>query len=170
MFGVPVVTLLVCFFHSHTRLRVRKTPGFPCALRFMRGTKDGTTRTNTSRERERVFQYLCHSGARGARARKPYSRFWLWVPDRTRLRLACPGRHQSAPRNDERERELQVHLPGLADEVDAKTVMLLLLHATEAGALVDAARGHQDALGPERHLFVAFLAGGADALLDQSAA
>src|SRR6202022_1065456 len=24
-FGVPVVTLLVCFFHSHTRLRVRSS-------------------------------------------------------------------------------------------------------------------------------------------------
>jgi hypothetical protein len=32
-FGEPVV-LLVCFLPLHTRLRVRKTPGFPCALRF----------------------------------------------------------------------------------------------------------------------------------------
>jgi hypothetical protein len=32
MFGVPVVSLLVCFFHSHTRLRVCKAPGIPCAL------------------------------------------------------------------------------------------------------------------------------------------
>jgi len=31
-FGVPVVTLLVCFLFLHTRLRVGKTPGIPCAL------------------------------------------------------------------------------------------------------------------------------------------
>jgi hypothetical protein len=35
--GVPVVTLLVCFFHSHTRLRVRQTPGIPCTLPFREG-------------------------------------------------------------------------------------------------------------------------------------
>ena len=28
----PVVTMLVCFFHLQTRLRVRSAPGFPCAL------------------------------------------------------------------------------------------------------------------------------------------
>jgi hypothetical protein len=31
-FGVPVVTCLRAFFTLHARLRVRKTPGFPCAL------------------------------------------------------------------------------------------------------------------------------------------
>jgi hypothetical protein len=31
-FGLPVVTLLVCSLFLHTRLRVRKTPGIPCAL------------------------------------------------------------------------------------------------------------------------------------------
>jgi hypothetical protein len=31
-FGVPVVTTLVCFFCLHTRLRVRRAPGIPCAL------------------------------------------------------------------------------------------------------------------------------------------
>jgi hypothetical protein len=36
MFGVPVVDLLVCFLFSHTRLRVRKTPGIPCALSIRR--------------------------------------------------------------------------------------------------------------------------------------
>ena len=34
----PVVTTLVCFFISHTRLRVQLAPGFPCALCSMRGT------------------------------------------------------------------------------------------------------------------------------------
>src|SRR5258708_21878757 len=30
--GVTVVTMLVCLFLSHTRLRVHWAPGFPCAL------------------------------------------------------------------------------------------------------------------------------------------
>jgi hypothetical protein len=30
--GVTVVTMLVCFFHSHARLRVHRAPGIPCAL------------------------------------------------------------------------------------------------------------------------------------------
>src|SRR5271169_516374 len=30
--GEPVVTMLVCFFNSHARLRVQRAPGFPCAL------------------------------------------------------------------------------------------------------------------------------------------
>src|SRR5215472_13361331 len=34
-FGVPVVTLLVCFFHSHTRLRVlAEHPAFPAPSDF----------------------------------------------------------------------------------------------------------------------------------------
>ena len=32
--GEPVVTMLVCFFNSHARLRVQRAPGFPCALYF----------------------------------------------------------------------------------------------------------------------------------------
>jgi hypothetical protein len=35
--GVTVVTILVCFFHSHARLRaLSKAPGIPCALRCRR--------------------------------------------------------------------------------------------------------------------------------------
>jgi hypothetical protein len=30
--GVTVVTTLVCFFISHTRLRAQRAPGVPCAL------------------------------------------------------------------------------------------------------------------------------------------
>src|SRR6266566_6868559 len=30
--GVTVVTMLVCFFHLHARLRVQRAPGIPCAL------------------------------------------------------------------------------------------------------------------------------------------
>jgi hypothetical protein len=31
---------LVCFLPLHTRLRVRKTPGLPCALRFRKRLRD----------------------------------------------------------------------------------------------------------------------------------
>src|ERR1700759_2889198 len=68
-----------------------------------------------------------------------------------------------------RRAALQIHLPGLADEIDAKAVMLLFLDAFEACALIDAARRDQDALRPQRHLPVAALAGPADALVDQCA-
>ena len=30
--GVTVVTMLVCFFHLHARLRAHRAPGIPCAL------------------------------------------------------------------------------------------------------------------------------------------
>jgi hypothetical protein len=30
--GVTVVTMLVCFFISHARLRAHQAPGIPCAL------------------------------------------------------------------------------------------------------------------------------------------
>ena len=33
--GGPVVTTLVCFLHLHTRLRVQRASGFPCALCFL---------------------------------------------------------------------------------------------------------------------------------------
>src|SRR5262249_40406439 len=48
--------------------------------------------------------------------------------------------------------------------------MLLFGDAAEADLLVDAARSDQDALGPQRHLAIAFFACGVDALLDQRAA
>jgi hypothetical protein len=32
--GVTVVTMLVCFFILHARLRARRAPGIPCALCF----------------------------------------------------------------------------------------------------------------------------------------
>src|SRR5260370_27511109 len=33
--GVTVVTILVCFFISHARLRAHRAPGIPCALCFL---------------------------------------------------------------------------------------------------------------------------------------
>ena len=44
VFGEPVVTVLVCFFISHARLRVHRAPGFPCALCFESDHFSGTTR------------------------------------------------------------------------------------------------------------------------------
>src|SRR5712672_1222627 len=35
--GVTVVTMLVCFFHLHARLRVHRAPGIPSALCYQRG-------------------------------------------------------------------------------------------------------------------------------------
>src|SRR5947199_10472277 len=39
--GVTVVTMLVCFFILHARLRVHRAPGIPCALSF--GPNDSCT-------------------------------------------------------------------------------------------------------------------------------
>jgi hypothetical protein len=36
VFGVTVVTTLVCFFILHARLRAHRAPGIPCAL-FIEG-------------------------------------------------------------------------------------------------------------------------------------
>src|SRR5258708_2990843 len=71
---------------------------------------------------------------------------------------ACPGMTS------------KLQIPGLADEIDAKAVMLLFLHPLESGARVDAARGDQDALGPQRDRAVAAVFCEADALLDQRTA
>src|SRR3569832_2554352 len=39
MFGVPVVDLTACFHSLHAELRVRKTPGIPCALSSREGQR-----------------------------------------------------------------------------------------------------------------------------------
>src|SRR5687768_16932814 len=54
-----------------------------------------------------------------------------------------------------RRRRLQLHLPGLADQIMPKTVMRLFVDHAKAGASVDAARRQQDALRPQRHGCVA---------------
>src|ERR1700719_1132152 len=60
--------------------------------------------------------------------------------------------------------ELQV--PGLPDQVVAEAVMGLLVDEAIARSLVDAPRGHEDTIGPERDLPVARLAREALALGD----
>src|SRR2546430_17039878 len=65
---------------------------------------------------------------------------------------------------------LQHQLPGLADEIDAKTMVLLFLDTAKSGALINSARGEQDALGPERDRCIAGLSCEMDALLGERAA
>jgi hypothetical protein len=47
-FGVPVVTILVWFFHFHARLRVHRAPGFPCALFNSEGRDDASLGWNST--------------------------------------------------------------------------------------------------------------------------
>src|SRR5258706_14056896 len=63
----------------------------------------------------------------------------------------------------------QLQLPGLADEIDAKTMVLLFLDAAKSGALINSARGEEDALGPECHRCIAGLSREMDALLGEGA-
>ena len=54
-FGLPVVTMLVCFHFSHARLWVRPAPGIPCALRFSRAMFDRTRADRAAGMRSRAF-------------------------------------------------------------------------------------------------------------------
>src|SRR5260370_40322986 len=65
--------------------------------------------------------------------------------------------------------QLKLQLPSLADEIDAKTMVLLFAHAAKAGALINSARGEQDALGPERDRRIARLSCEMEALLGERA-
>src|SRR5947208_13926501 len=50
--GVTVVTMLVCFFILHARLRAHRAPGIPCALLQFEGeTFDVITRAHAARSR-----------------------------------------------------------------------------------------------------------------------
>src|SRR5258707_9442056 len=53
--------------------------------------------------------------------------------------------------------------------MDAKTMVLLFAHASKAGALINSARGEQDALGPERDRCIARLSCEMEALLGERA-
>src|SRR6185295_7663820 len=64
--------------------------------------------------------------------------------------------------------ELQV--PGLPDQVLAEPVIRLRMHEAIAPGLVDAPRGHENTIGPERDLLVARLAREALALGDEARA
>src|SRR6266404_3962433 len=77
------------------------------------------------------------------------------------------ARRYASPRND--AQQLQFQLPGLAEEIDAKTMVLLLLDAAKSGALINSARGEEDALGPERDRCIAGLSCEMDALLGERA-
>jgi hypothetical protein len=59
-FGLPVVTMLVCFDFSHARLRVRPAPGIPCALRFSREGMKRKPRADRQRDRDVVpIRHAC---------------------------------------------------------------------------------------------------------------
>src|SRR5215813_7541603 len=51
-----------------------------------------------------------------------------------------------------------------------EAVMGLLSHELEPGSLIDAPRRNEDAIGPERHFFVAVAPREADALFDEAGA
>ena len=56
--GGPVVTTLVCFLHLHTRLRVQRASGFPCALCYRR---DMACKPRAQRAaRTRTYVYLVY--------------------------------------------------------------------------------------------------------------
>ena len=60
--GEPVVTMLVCFFILHTRLRVRRASGFPCSLCFG-GTQSLTSRAHrAARMLAYVYLHLSPAG------------------------------------------------------------------------------------------------------------
>src|SRR5712672_1447607 len=48
--GVTVVTMLVCLFLSHTRLRVHRAPGIPCALYYRGQDVQGKSRAKRCAE------------------------------------------------------------------------------------------------------------------------
>jgi hypothetical protein len=58
--GVTVVTMLVCFFILHARLRAHRAPGIPCALWFQKANFLGKTRTHRAAGmRTHIFQRHC---------------------------------------------------------------------------------------------------------------
>src|SRR5688500_12213744 len=62
---------------------------------------------------------------------------------------------------------LEIALPGLADQALSKTAMRFGRHQLEDGVLVDATRGDQNALRPQRDLAIAAGFCEGDAFADQ---
>ena len=60
-FGVPVVTMLVCFLDLRTRLWVQRAPGIPCALCFGAGHGDAKTRARMRRGNVEVWLNSIHA-------------------------------------------------------------------------------------------------------------
>src|SRR5258707_367368 len=65
-------------------------------------------------------------------------------------------------------RDSQIALPGFPDQIGAERAVRLLRHQFESRLGVDAARGEQNALRPQRHALVAGLLGKTHAFLDQA--
>src|SRR5258708_7921810 len=63
--GEPVVTMLVCFFILHARLRVHQAPGFPAPSDFHRAGFIGKPRTHrAARMRSHISQRHCEPTGR----------------------------------------------------------------------------------------------------------
>src|SRR3546814_6493506 len=94
-----------------------------------------------------------------------------WSSDVCSSDLVTRGGRLRPPRPLARLRRIgegrEVQIPGLADQIVAEAVMALLVDQHEARLLVDAPRGVEHVVGPERDLPVAGAAREADALLDQ---
>jgi hypothetical protein len=59
--GEPVVTTRV-LFTLHTRLRVHRTPGIPCALRYLRDMAPGIPSGASRRENADLYPHGCFAG------------------------------------------------------------------------------------------------------------
>jgi hypothetical protein len=72
--GVTVVTMLVCFFHLHARLRVHWAPGIPCALYFGEAKQFAQLgRNHAARSRSHVCRHCERSEAIHLAAQKKQS-------------------------------------------------------------------------------------------------
>src|SRR5579863_3607010 len=93
---------------------------------------------------------------------RPYLAQNAWV--RSTGRELCMPVASSMPRSI---RGIQFQLPCLANQILAKTIVRLLTDQAEACALVDAMRGGQNALRPERDLPVSARAAKANAFVHE---
>jgi hypothetical protein len=91
-FGQPVVTMLVCFHLSHTRLRVRlEHPAFPAPSDFSRAMLD-RTRADRAARSSRLASNVIASGAKQSRvARISLDRFVAFAPRDDGTPLSATG-------------------------------------------------------------------------------
>src|SRR3954463_8209207 len=82
--GVTVVTMLVCFFILHARLRARRAPGIPCALMLFWGERF-MHRSGASR---REMAEVCAISTAVIASEAKQSIFDLAMPSRGLLRSA----------------------------------------------------------------------------------
>jgi hypothetical protein len=111
--GVTVVTMLVCFFHLHARLRVHWASGIPCALCFSKGrrrihAKPGRPRAARMRS---CIDELCRHPREGGdpvfqrRLRINREAAAYWIVRSSRTMTSSLWRATSPPWLDERRRK-----------------------------------------------------------------